>query len=233
MSRRPPSGFPDITSFTPKQRKRTATVISIVVFLVFVLATANSFAQFYLDQLWFEHLGFGARFWREINFRAVIATLSGLAAAIPVWLTIDWLRRAVPQSDPRVEVIEPDQEPSDLGRRMLAAQTGIVRVALSIGRWVVALIAGGLTAFSADGQWSTVMLWWYRQPAGKTDVVFGRDLSYYLFTYPLEQAVVGSGLTIVFLAVVVLGLVSFWAQLPQMGKKPSGNLAKLQQRLVR
>src|SRR5215471_14122824 len=107
MSRRPPTGIPDLSNFTPKQRKRLATVISIVIFLVFVLATANSFAQFYLDQLWFEHLGFGVRFWKEINFRAAVVTISGLIAAIPIWLTIDWLRRAVPQSNPKVEVIEP------------------------------------------------------------------------------------------------------------------------------
>src|SRR5258708_24428597 len=43
-------------------------------------------------------------------FRSILA---GLAAAVPVWLTIDWLRRAVPQTDPRVEVIEPDQDRSE------------------------------------------------------------------------------------------------------------------------
>src|SRR5581483_11569100 len=172
------------------------------------------------------------------NFRATVSLAAGLIAAIPLWLTIHLLYRAIDKAEPEIEVLEPGENPTDFARRLLTAQAGVVRLILNIGRWVVAVIAGLVAAFSADADWQAIMLWWYRQPMGKTDAVYGRDISYYLFAYPFEQIVVGDGLTVAFFAALILFLVSLWAGLPQMLGKPSGKhvaggMEKLHNRLIR
>src|SRR5262249_12035163 len=113
MSRRTSRGFPDTIDFNPKHPKLAAWGITAAIVILLVLFSASSLAQFYLDQLWFDHLGFGTRFWKEINFRAMVSIAAGLIVAIPLWLTIDLLRRAVVATEPEVEVFEPGQDPGD------------------------------------------------------------------------------------------------------------------------
>src|SRR5215831_13886527 len=140
MSRKKGNGFSDVIDFNPKQGKKAGFLIAAIVVLLFVIFSAGSLSEFYLDQLWFEHLGFGARFWKEINFRAVMALLFGLIAAIPLWFTVDLLRRAVDKVNPDIEIIEPGEDPSPFPGNMFAAQIGIVRGFLKIGKWALAIV---------------------------------------------------------------------------------------------
>lgn len=200
---------------TRQQRRRLRWIGVIAGLAVLLFISANSMAGFYLDALWFENLGFSARFWSEIQMQTIVACIGGAIGGLSLWATFASLHRRFPTG---ISPLAFDAEDADLLAKLAATEISVVHKVLAIGRWA-ALLGGGLFfGMLAASQWDEVMRWWYSSPSGKVDPIFGKDLSFYLLKYPLIDNTINLGTLLTIVALVVLLLASLWLWNPATRK---------------
>ncbi|MBW3640022.1 MAG: UPF0182 family protein [Actinobacteria bacterium] len=146
----------------------------------------------YTDLLWFQSVGFTTVFTTVITTRLMLFALFGLLMALLVGANIAIAYRMRPPFRPM------SLEQQNLERYRVAVEP-FLRSVLLLGSGVFGLFAG----LSAAARWETWLLWRNGTPFGQTDAQFGRDISYFAFTYPFERFVLGFLLTAVILALIV------------------------------
>jgi hypothetical protein len=184
-----------IVDSQPPRRRR------LLVFVLAGLAVAvfggGATVSYYVDALWFESLGYTPVFWTRLNLEA--ATFG--AFAFVTFLALYGVFLA----------LKPAQLDDLIGGTIFINRQ---RVKLPIER-VLNLTALGLClAISAAigasmmARWATLALYWHASRDATTlDPVFGRPLSFYLFTLPALQLIAGWLLT---LAVIVLAIAALF-----------------------
>ena len=166
-----------------------ARIFAWVAFAVILLIIAVSvYVSLYTDLLWFRSVGYSTVFSRRLTTQVLLFFVFGLLMAAIVAANVIVAYRARPPFRPM------SQEQQQLEQ---------LRVAIHPFRvWVLAAVVtliGLLTGAAAAGRWRTWMLWRNGQSFGIKDPQFGRDVSYYAFTYPMQRFVLG----MLFAAVVV------------------------------
>ncbi|MBW3647048.1 MAG: UPF0182 family protein, partial [Actinobacteria bacterium] len=146
----------------------------------------------YTDLLWFQSVDFTTVFTTVITTRLMLFALFGLLMALLVGANIAIAYRMRPPFRPM------SLEQQNLERYRVAVEP-FLRSVLLLGSGVFGLFAG----LSAAARWETWLLWRNGTPFGQTDAQFGRDISYFAFTYPFERFVLGFLLTAVILALIV------------------------------
>ena len=163
-----------------------------LVIIVFILAAGFQSISFYVDSLWFQSLGFESVYWYRLQGQAIVFLAFALASAVLLYFLF---RLVTPAGDyarrPFVEIAgEAIVVPTPESLKRLA-----MPVAITVG------IFFGLS-FSSD--WSKYALFINRVPTPSvSDPIFGRPLSFYFFTLPVFEGVVGW-----FLAISVIVLVA-------------------------
>ncbi|MCX7642273.1 MAG: UPF0182 family protein [Armatimonadetes bacterium] len=158
--------------------RRFAWVALIVLAILFLFA--KQIAQVYTDWLWFRELGYTSVFWMRMVAKVVVGFVVGAFFALLVGINlvaakkfITWRRwRHLPLGW--------------LGQLILWMETGF--------RWfviVVALSFGVIAGLAAAKRWDLVLLFWFAQPMGESDPIFGKDLSFFLFRLPFWRFIYG------------------------------------------
>jgi uncharacterized membrane protein (UPF0182 family) len=156
-----------------------------------VIAAFQSIS-FYVESLWYESLGFQSVYWYRLRAQALVFLVAAAVTALALWII--FRMAAPPPGQPRRALLQFGQEaiviPAAATLRRLAAP--------------VAIVLGILFGLSFGSDWSTFALFLNHAPTpGTSDPVFGRTLSFYLFTLPVLEDVGGW-----FLAVSIIGLVA-------------------------
>ena len=110
-------------------------------------------------------------------------------------------------------------EQQNLERYRVAVEP-FLRSILLLGSGVFGLFAG----LSAAARWETWLLWRNGTPFGVEDAQFGRDVSYFAFTYPFQRFVLGFLLTAVVLSLITAAVVHYLfggVRLQTVGEKVS------------
>jgi uncharacterized membrane protein (UPF0182 family) len=167
-------------------------VLAIGVVIIFSSRTALSY---YVDGLWFASLGYGDVFRKTIILQwAVFAAFF----AVTFLFLYGWflaLRRTC-RSD------LPDDHRIIIGGQPLKLPVaGILRL---LGL-VVSLVIAVVTGASVMREWPTLALYWYasRTTGGTVDPIFGKTISFYLFTLPGWQFITSWLLTLATIACVI------------------------------
>ena len=198
------------------------TRFALALLSLLLLVTLPSFAELYTDWLWFGEVGFRSVFLKSLTTRALLGVLVFATAFGVLFLN---LRPALRGPD-RPYVVFPgggDIQPIVVQRRHLA-----VAAAALCG--VVALFIAGI----ASAQWFVVLEFLNATPFGETDPIFGRDVSFYLFTLPFLDFARYTSLAIIVLALlgsaaayVITGQLSLTPEGVQVGARPRQHLAML------
>jgi uncharacterized membrane protein (UPF0182 family) len=181
-------------------RMRPLLILALVV-ITFVLPGT---VAFYTDWLWFGETGYQAVYGRTLYTQSLLVGVTTLFAMAVLVAT---LRVALGNLAHReVVMMSPDGPVSfNLDRRRLQGPaTGLAAV--------FALFFG----MRAAADWQLWLMAWHAQPFGKTDPILGKDVGFYVFQLPLLEAVHGTLLGLVVVALlatvavyVVAGTVSF------------------------
>jgi uncharacterized protein len=157
--------------------------------VLIVLALIAS--QLWTEVLWFQQVGYAQVYRTELITRVLLFLLGGalMAGAVGSSLMIGY------RSRPIYAPVSAEQVGLDRYRESIEPLRRLVGIAVPLG---LALFAGS----AASQQWSTVQLWLNRVPFGKDDPQFGMDISFFVFTLPWLQFVVGFLTAVVFLAAV-------------------------------
>jgi uncharacterized membrane protein (UPF0182 family) len=181
----------------PRRGRRYLWILVVLAALFFGGRTALSY---YVDGLWFSSLGYGGVFWKTLSLEWAVCAAFGAATFLILYGLFLALKRASLGVMPRSHTIlvggQPLQLPIETLLRFVGPGASLV---------IAALTAAGMMA-----EWPTLALYWYapRAAGGVVDPIFGKPLSFYLFTLPawqlingwlLSVAVIGCGLAIFFM----------------------------------
>ena len=159
--------------------------LAVVVFLLTMLA------GLWTESLWFDSIGFSGMWWSRLRTQVFLFIAGGLLTALPVALSL-WLAYRT----------RPLTVPMTAGEQALAQYRQAIEPFRKVAVWVLPGVLGILGGLAAAGQWQTWKLWRNGRATGTTDPEFGRDISYYLFSLPWWNFVVGF-LTVTLLAALL------------------------------
>jgi len=177
---------------SPRRGRRFVWVLALFALLAFGGRRALSY---YVDELWFSSLGYGGVFWKTLGLQWAVFAVFGAATFFILYGTFLALKRACLSSLPSSHTIlvggQPLQLPIESVLRILGPGASLV---------IAALTGAGMMA-----EWPTLALYWTapRAGGGVVDPIFGKPLSFYLFTLPAWQLINGWLLS---LAVIACGL---------------------------
>lgn len=179
-----------------RRRPRRAVIAITIAALVALIVAFFIFANLYSEVLWYSQLGFEkvlfTQWWGTVGFFVIGFILMGL----PLWLAITLTYRARPvyvrlnaQMDRYRQAVEPL-------RRLLTIAIPVV-VGFFAGLW-------------ASSRWELTLTYLNQVSTRETDPQFHLPISFYLFSLPFYQTLMGFASAIVFvtlLATIVTNLI--------------------------
>ncbi len=159
-----------------------------------LLIAVPSATAYYTDWLWFQELGYQGVFLRTLNAQALVFTATFTIAFVFLFFNLRVARRALSRPQFVLGTTE-DGRPIVIESRMLANL-------LLPGALIVSF---GL-ALSASNNWLQWLSALNAEPFGDQDVLFGRDVAFYVFQMPVFDMIRQQALV---LAVLALGASGF------------------------
>ncbi|MDK9593209.1 UPF0182 family protein [Propionibacterium freudenreichii] len=175
-------------------RRRSALGITLVV-LVAIIAAWWLVTEVVTDWLWFRRLSFQQVFTTRMITAVALFLASAVLMAVvcAVTMAIAWRRRPDKPAPLESDVL-------DHYRQALARRTRLVIALPSI---VIGVIAGAVATTHVDD----VLLFINRTPFGQRDAYFNKDVSFYTFTLPFLQFVLGMVLATLIVGTIVAVIV--------------------------
>jgi uncharacterized membrane protein (UPF0182 family) len=184
VAMRPPVPVPTLS-------RRAKLVIGIVAALLVLFTVIGTLTNVYVDYLWFDETNYTEVFWTEVQTRALLFAVAGVATGGLVALAVHLAYRFRPTFRP----MSLEQQNLERYRQSLEPRRKLVLTAVGV---VLGLFAG----FTAQGSWQTWLTFRNSTDFGRTDPEFGKDISFFVFDYPFYRLVLGFGLAIVILALI-------------------------------
>ncbi|TFV92485.1 UPF0182 family protein [Blastococcus sp. CT_GayMR20] len=184
MAMRPPVPVPTLS-------RRAKLVLGAIGVLLVLFTAIGTLTNVYVDYLWFDETDYTKVFWTELQTRALLFAVAGVATGGLVALAIYLAYRFRPTFRP----MSLEQQNLERYRQSLEPRRGLVLTAVAV---VLGLFAG----FTAQGSWQTWLGFRNSTPFGRTDPEFGVDVSFFVFDYPFYRLALGFGFAIVLLALI-------------------------------
>ena len=189
--------MPDIVDWQqPRQRFLPRRVFfSVLAILAVIIFSSRTALSYYVDALWFESLGYGDIFRKSLSLQWVVFATFFVGTFLVLYGWFLALRTSY-RSD------LPDDYKIYIGGQPLHLPVARVLGLLGFG---VSVVVGVFAAASAMTEWPTFALYWHaaRAADGAIDPVFGKSISFYLFTLPAWQFVTGWLLTLAVVACII------------------------------
>ncbi|MGH3380321.1 MAG: UPF0182 family protein [Actinoallomurus sp.] len=177
---------------------RSRLLLPVIVILVILVAIFLAFTAIWTDVLWYRSVGFSSVYTKQITTRVLLFFAGGLIMVILLGANIVMAYRLRPAYRPT----SPEQQGLDRYRAVIDPHRRIIVIAL-LG------LIGLLTASAVAGQWRTWLAFLNRQPFGVKDPQFHKDISFFVFTYPLLRVVLGFLFTAVILTFIASLIVHY------------------------
>src|SRR3954449_1160567 len=175
----------------PTLSRRAKLVIGVVAALLVLFTVVGTLTNVYVDYLWFDETNYTEVFWTEVQTRALLFAVAGLATGGLVALAIHLAYRFRPTFRP----MSLEQQNLERYRQSVEPRRKLVLTAVGV---VLGLFAG----FTAQGSWQTWLTFRNSTDFGRKDPQFGKDISFFVFDYPFYRLVLGFGFAIVLLALI-------------------------------
>ena len=188
-----PIRLPKIEIRRPKVGPGAITVTVLVLLGLFVYAASS----FWTEILWFQ----------QMHATRILLTRWGVIAGLAVVgvvLSVAVLRIMIGLAH-RHRVSSKRGEAAANLRQYQDAIEPFKKLAF----WLVALVLGIPAGLRLAEGWQTVLTWLNATPFGKTDPIFGWDISFFVFTLPFLELVVSFLLHLVFLSLIVSIVASY------------------------
>jgi hypothetical protein len=177
--------------------RRPGRLIGAVVLLLLLgLIFGRSAAVFYTDALWYQALDHGNVFWTRMLTIVTVRLVTGAFAAALILLNVWYVLRQL--------------GPVHLRRRYgnLEIAEQVPRAYLVAGAVAVSVLAGWwLSALQFSGNAAVALLAWVRaEEWGVRDPLFGRDLSFFIFSLPVLVRLLDFLLIVLTWSILLVGI---------------------------
>src|SRR3954468_14944575 len=175
----------------PTLSRRAKLILGAIAVLLLLFTVIGTLTNVYVDFLWFDETKYTEVFWTELQTRALLFAVAGVATGGLVATAIYLAYRFRPTFRP----MSLEQQNLERYRQSLEPRRGLVLTAVAV---VLGLFAG----FTAQGSWQTWLMFRNSTPFGTKDPQFGLDLSFFVFDYPFYRLALGFAFAIVLLALI-------------------------------
>jgi uncharacterized membrane protein (UPF0182 family) len=178
---------------SPRRRRRFFLLILAVLAVIFF--GGRTALSYYVDVLWFGSLGYRDVLWKTLSLQWGIFTAFAAATFLILFGSFLALKRTHLPDLPSGHTIFIGGQPLKFPVEPVLRLTALV---LSLG--IAAITGAGMMT-----EWPTIALFWYapRTAGGFVDPVFGKPLSFFLFTLPGWQLLAGWLLTLAVITCVL------------------------------
>ena len=168
--------------------RRRRRLLILLVAVVALIAVSRTLLSYWVDLLWFNSLGYGQVFWKTASLQVGVFAIFAIVTFAVLFFALSALRRSHQSALPRDHKLMIGGQPVNLS----------VEPALRILSFLASLIIAALTGGSMASNWPTLALFWYAPHATGivVDPIFARPLSFFFFTLPAWQLLVGWLLTL-------------------------------------
>jgi uncharacterized membrane protein (UPF0182 family) len=185
-----------VIEMSPPRRRRPWLWAIIALFALFFLF-GSQVVEIYVDSLWFSSVGYESVYWYKFKLGVVLFILFLALTFLIVRLPFTLLNRVLPQLTER-----------PLFRKVSVEdmrEMNLLPLLYRPGVWALSAALALTYAVSMSRSWSDFALYLNAQPASTSDPVFGRDVSFYLFTLPVLELLSSwlTTLALLLLAVVI------------------------------
>ena len=183
---------------TPGQRRKIGALPLTVIILTAIAVVLVSLSGFYVDYLWFRSVEYSQVWTKLLTTRAALFAIFGLLTSLIIVtnILIAYKRRPI--------YVPLTVEADNLER--YRAQIEPIKRAAIVG---IALAIFYFAGTAGARFWEGWMLYRNATPFGVVDPQFGRDVSFFMFTLPFWQSLVGWGNSTLILATIAAGIVHY------------------------
>jgi len=183
-----------IVDWPPPRRPVRRGRLLFFVLIGLIVFGGGTALTYYVDALWFSSLGFLDVFWKSLNIEAAVFAAFGVVTFLALYGSFLALKPAhlgELANSPILINGQPFKLPVEPVLKLIALVVSLL-IALATGAGMMA-------------DWPALALYWYSQPAASPalDPIFGRPLSFYLFTLPAWQLIAGWLMTLAVFATVI------------------------------
>jgi uncharacterized membrane protein (UPF0182 family) len=162
------------------------------------------FTDFLVDLWWFQSLNYGLYFWQRLLYRYLVfagfTLLFFLIFFLNFWVAARFVGKAAGDEAEQI---------STARSRFQGVIETFRRQSLKF-YLLFSLVIGGFIAFPLYHHWEDALLYLFAPASGLQDPAFGRDVSYYLFSLPIYQLLLGELLLSMVLVFLASALLYWW-----------------------
>jgi uncharacterized protein len=180
----------------PRRKSRRRGLFYVLAALALLFIAGGTTLNYYVDALWFDSLGYVDVFWKTLNLQATIFTAFFLVTLVVLYGSFQLLKPARLGELAGLPILIN-------GQPIRLPVEPVLRLISMGGSLFIAFVTGaGLIA-----QWPLLAAYMNAPaPAGPTDPIFGKPLTFYLFTLPAWELLSGWLLTLAVIVTVVAAL---------------------------
>ncbi|MDH4232878.1 MAG: UPF0182 family protein [Nitrospirota bacterium] len=175
-------------------KKVTGSILFIFLALFIAVFFLPQFISLYVDWLWFKDVGFETIYTAKLNAQAITALTGILAGFVISYLNIGFAMKATKGRTPVI---------TSYGQTI--PQFDILRLFDRL-KIIVPAGVGVFTGMILNGNWLKFLYFLNGADSGYFDPIFGKDVSFYLFTLPVYEVIVTVLLFILGVSFVVSSL---------------------------
>ena len=159
----------------------------------------------YTEVLWFDQLGFVSVFWKAWTLKVLVYLQSLVIIAVILFLMTRSVKKLALMIYPLPVPDTDDQKPSRKKSTQPPTDYSRERKIVSLVRTASIIVAALLLAIWPANSWREIMLYFKQVPTGQLDPIFGKDISFYFFSYPFIQTILNIVITIWLVGLILSG----------------------------
>jgi uncharacterized membrane protein (UPF0182 family) len=178
--------------YHPPDLRSARKFLTRLAIVVVILIAAFQSISIYFESLWYSSLGFDSVYWYRLRAQSLLFLFVTLVTALILWIIFRLVTPAGGYT--RRPFLQLGQEAI-----LIPTRDTLKRAALP-----AAIVIGIFFGISFAADWNTFAVFVNRTTTvGQSDPIFGKALSFYLFTLPVLESAAGW-----FLAITVIGLIA-------------------------
>jgi uncharacterized membrane protein (UPF0182 family) len=175
--------------------------IAIVIYVAFYFI----FLDLFVDLWWFQSLEQEPYFWLRLLYRFFLSGGVTLAFFL-IFFFHFWIASRYLGLNP------PDELLADLDKRRRFQRFADIFMSGSVKIYTpISLLLAISVAVPFYQQWETALLYFFGQPSGVTDTVYGNDVSFYMLSYPIYQLIQKELLSTAIIIFIAVGIL-YWLE---------------------
>jgi uncharacterized membrane protein (UPF0182 family) len=181
-------------------RKRRVWLLALAAIVAVLFLTGSKLLGIYVDSLWFSSVGYGGVYWYKFRLGALLFVTFFVITFLLLRLAFGLLNRLFPElvERPRLRLAAVED----------MREVNLLPIIYRPGVWLLSLGGGLIAGANMAQEWPEFALFLNSQPAGTSDPIFNRDVSFNLFRLPVYDLLVGWWQTLSVLLFLVIAAAS-------------------------